>query len=105
LFKSSLRWGLFGISGQEMKMNTVPFYHHVEKTLNPYKWGVALAASIMMAGLFSFVVVKGQIDSSKKILGVLSPYVATLAESSDRPEILRVLANAVSSKDEKIIFV
>ena len=88
-----------------MRVGTVPFYNHVDKTLNPYKWGVALVASIMMAGFFSFVVVKGQIDSSKKILGVLSPYVATLAQSSDRPEILRVLANAVTPNGEKIIFV
>lgn len=88
-----------------MKVNTVSFYSHVEKTLNPYKWAVAFIASLMMAGFFSFVVVTGQIDSSNQILAALSPYVATLAESSDRPEILRVLENAAKASSSKIVLV
>lgn len=88
-----------------MKVNTVSFYHYVEKILNPYKWGLSLVASVMMAGFFSFVVVKGQIDSDRQILSALSPYVATLAESSDRPEILRVLENAAKVSASKIVLV
>ena len=86
-------------------MNSVPFYHYVEKTLNPYKWGLSLVASLMMAGFFSFIVVKGQIDSDKQTLTALSPYVATLADSSDRPEILRVLENAAKASSSKIVLV
>lgn len=86
-------------------MNSVPFYQYVEKTLNPYKWGLSLAASLMMAGFFSFIVVKGQIDSDKQTLTALSPYVATLADSSDRPEILRVLENAAKASSSKIVLV
>lgn len=88
-----------------MKSTSVPFFSYVEKTLNPYKWGLSVLASLMMAGFFSFVVVKGQIDSSKQILAALTPYVGTLAESSDRPEILRVLENTARAKASELVLV
>lgn len=83
----------------------VPFNNYVEKILSPYKWGVSLLASLVVAVFFSFIVVKGQIDSSKHILSALSPYVGTLAESSDRPEILRVLVNAARASSSKIFLI
>lgn len=83
----------------------IPFNNHVERVLNPYKWGMSLLASLIVAVFFSLIVVKGQVDSNNQILSALSPYVGTLSDSSDRPEILRVLINAARASSAKIILV
>lgn len=88
-----------------MKTNTISFFKHVNKSLNPYRWAISLVAAFLISLLFAGISMGNRIDSDRQMLTALSPYLATLVESSDRPELLRVVQSVSEAKSADVILV
>ncbi len=90
-----------------MKINikTISFFKHVNNSLNPYRWVISLVAAILISLFFAGLSLDNRIDSDRQILAALSPYLATLVESSDRPELLRVVQSVSEAKGADVVLV
>lgn len=86
-----------------MKKEIKSLYSHVEKSLNPYRWIASISISLLISFIFASFYLKSKIEADHNLLESLSPYIATLVESSDRPELLRILRNAASKKSLQLI--
>lgn len=86
-------------------MRSVSLFNHVNSSLNPYRWAISLVVAVLISGLFAVVTLVGRLDADRKIAKSLSPYVATLIESSDRPELLRVLHSVSDSIQSESVLV
>jgi signal transduction histidine kinase len=62
---------------------------------------VAFVISLLFAGLS----LGNRIDSDRQMLAALSPYLSTLVESSDRPELLRVVQSVSEAKGADVVLV
>lgn len=78
-------------------MKTVSLFRHINSSLNPYRWAISFVAAILVSGLFAGLSLGNRLSSDEKMAKALSPYLATLVESSDRPEMLRVLQSVATS--------
>lgn len=76
-------------------MKNISLFKHINSSLNPFRWAISLIVAVLISGLFAVISLEARLDRDKKVAESLSPYLATLVESSDRPELLRVL-NSVS---------
>jgi signal transduction histidine kinase len=88
-----------------MKINTISFFRHVNNSLNPYRWVISLIAAILISLFFAGLSLGNRIDSDRQMLSALSPYLATLVESSDRPELLRVIQSVSEAKKADVVLV
>lgn len=86
-------------------MKSVSLFRHVNSSLNPYRWAISLVAAILVSGLFAIILLGSRLDTDRKIAQTLSPYLATLVESSDRPEILRVLQSIAETTHSDAVLV
>lgn len=86
-------------------MKTVSFFKHVNTSLNPYRWAISILVAVLISGFFAVVTLVGRLDSDRKMAMSLSPYLMTLVESSDRPELLRVFHSISDSTQSKLILV
>ena len=88
-----------------MKINTISFFRHVNNSLNPYRWVISLVAASLISLFFAGLSLGNRIDSDRQMLSALSPYLATLVESSDRPELLRVVQSVSEAKKADVVLV
>ena len=88
-----------------MKTDTISFFKHVNKSLDPYRWAISLVAAFLISLLFAGLSLENRIDSDRQMLAALSPYLATLVESSDRPELLRVVQSVSEAKNADVVLV
>lgn len=86
-------------------MKSVSLFKHVNNSLNPYRWVVSLIVAVMISGLFAAITLMGRLDADRKMAKSLSPYLATLVESSDRPEILRMLHSVSDFTQSELVLV
>lgn len=86
-------------------MKSVSLFKHVNNSLNPYRWAISLVVAVMISGLFAIITLTGRLDADRKMAKSLSPYLATLVESSDRPELLRVLHSISDSTQSELVLV
>ncbi len=88
-----------------MKINTISFFRHVNNSLNPYRWVISLVVASLISLFFAGLSLGNRIDSDRLMLSALSPYLATLVESSDRPELLRVVQSVSEAKKSDVVLV
>jgi len=86
-------------------MKSVSLFKHVNDSLSPYRWAISLIIAVMVSGLVSVVTLVNRLDASRALAESLSPYLLTLVESSDRPELLRVLHSVSGSTQSKLVLV
>ncbi|MCM2279272.1 MAG: HAMP domain-containing histidine kinase [Oligoflexia bacterium] len=88
-----------------MKTGAPSFASHVQRELTPYRLGVSVAVSVLIAGVFAVFSLGSRASSDQQVLAALSPYLATLVETGDRPEILRVLHGVKESRNMDLVLV
>ena len=88
-----------------MSNSSISFTRHVQQRLTPYRLGISIAVSVLASILFAVLNLASRASSDQQVLAALSPYLATLVESGDRPEILRVLHGVVESRKSDLILV
>lgn len=86
-------------------MNSVSLYKHVNSSLNPYRWAISLFAAILVSGLFATFSFEKKLSADKQVAKAVSPYLTTLIESFDRPEMLRVLQSIAETTHSDIVLV
>ncbi len=86
-------------------MKNITLFKHVNSSLNPYRWAISVIAAILISGLFAAITLESRLDTDKKMAEALSPYLVTLIESSDRPELLRVLQSISEATSSDVIVV
>lgn len=86
-------------------MKSVSLFKHVNASLNPYRWVISLVVAVMISGMFAVITLVDRLDSDRKMAKSLSPYLATLVDSSDRPELLRVLHSVSESTQSELVLV
>ena len=86
-------------------MKSVSLFRHVNSSLNPYRWAISVVVAVLISGLFAVITLVHRLDSDRKMAKSLSPYLATLVESSDRPELLRVLHSVSETTQSELVLV
>lgn len=86
-------------------MNSVSLYKHVNSCLNPYRWAISLIVAIFVSGVFATFSFEKKISASRQIANAISPYLTTLIESFDRPEMLRVLQSIAETIQSDVVLV
>lgn len=86
-------------------MKQVTLFKHVSASLNVYRWITAFMTAIIVSVLFSGLFFNYKINSDKKIISALSPYLSTLVVSSDRPELMRVLKSVSSNAQSQLVLI
>lgn len=86
-------------------MKSVSLFKHVNQSLNPYRWAISVLVAVLISGLFAVITLVGRLDSDRRMTKSLSPYLSTLLESSDRPELLRVLQSVSESTGSELVLV
>ena len=84
-------------------MKSMTLFTHVNNSLNPYRWAISVLAAVLVSGLFAGVTLESRLDTDKKMAESLAPYLSTLVESSDRPELLRVLQSIAEATKSDVI--
>ena len=84
-------------------MKSMTLFKHVNNSLNPYRWAISILAAVLISGLFAGVTLESRLDTDKKMAESLAPYLSTLVESSDRPELLRVLQSIAEATKSDVI--
>lgn len=84
-------------------MKSMTLFKHVNNSLNPYRWAISVLAAVLISGLFAGVTLESRLDTDKKMAESLAPYLSTLVESSDRPELLRVLQSIAEAAKSDVI--
>ena len=84
-------------------MKSMTLFKHVNNSLNPYRWAISVLAAVLISGLFAGVTLESRLDTDKKMAESLAPYLSTLVESSDRPELLRVLQSIAEATKSDVI--
>ncbi|MDO9181386.1 MAG: HAMP domain-containing sensor histidine kinase [Bacteriovorax sp.] len=64
-----------------------------------------MVAAFLISILFAGLSLSNRIDSDRQMLAALTPYLATLVESSDRPELLRVVQSVSEAKNADVVLV
>lgn len=85
--------------------NTVSFLRHVHNSINPYRWGMSIVVSVLASMLFAGYSLHTRVNTDQEMLSTLAPYLSTLIESQDRPEILRVLQSVAETRKSDVILV
>ena len=88
-----------------MSANTISFIKHVNNSLNPHRWMISIFAAIVFSPFIVAVALGGRLNSDRQMLSALSPYLATLVESSDRPDLLRVVQSVSEAKSADVVLV
>lgn len=86
-------------------MKSISLFKHVNNSLTPYRWAISLVVAVLISGLFAVITLVDRLDSDRKMAKSLSPYLATLVESSDRPELLRVLHSISETTQSELVLV
>lgn len=84
-------------------MKSMTLFKHVNNSLNPYRWAISVLAAVLISGLFTGITLESRLDTDKKMAESLAPYLSTLVESSDRPELLRVLQSIAEATKSDVI--
>ena len=69
----------------------LPLSQHVSRKLRRFSVGLPVLAAIFLSLAFTYVILFLRISSDTQMLNTLSPYVSTLIDSGDRPELMRLL--------------
>ncbi|HAR42931.1 MAG TPA: hypothetical protein DCS07_09930 [Bdellovibrionales bacterium] len=88
-----------------MNSRAVTFARHVHQALSPYRWTLAISISLMVSSVFTGFALTTRANSNQQLLETLSPYLATLVESQDRTEILRILEAVSEKRGTKLVLV
>lgn len=86
-------------------MKSVSLFKHVNQSLNPYRWAISVLVAVLISGLFAAITLVDRLDSDRRMAKSLSPYLSTLLESSDRPELLRVLQSVSDSIGSELVLI
>jgi signal transduction histidine kinase len=84
-------------------MKSMTLFKHVNSSLNPYRWTISVLAAVLISGLFAGVTLESRLDTDKKMAESLAPYLSTLIESSDRPELIRVLQSIAEATKSDVV--
>ncbi|HLE12707.1 MAG: hypothetical protein A2504_16910 [Bdellovibrionales bacterium RIFOXYD12_FULL_39_22] len=84
-------------------MKYTSLFNHVHNSLNPYRWALAMVAALMIAILFAGISLSSRLRADQQMAQAISPYLSTLIESSDRPELLRIVSSIAKAKESKVI--
>lgn len=88
-----------------MKSNNTSLFKHVDKTLSFHRWIMALLLAFFISLFFAIISLNHRIDSDQQLISTLSPYISTLVESSDRPEMLRIIETISEQKQADVFLV
>ena len=80
----------------------VSFFRHVHLSLSPYRILSSIVISLLTSTLFAGFTFNSRLSSDQEILVSLSPYLSTLVDSQDRPEMLRVLQSIADTTDASL---
>ncbi len=83
----------------------ISLFHYVHKSLSPYRWATSVLVSIMVSLLFAGIALYYRASSDQQMIRAITPYLATLVESQDRPELLRVFQSIAETKEAEIVLV
>tara|TARA_B110001454_G_scaffold219058_1_gene249662 strand:- start:13480 stop:14841 length:1362 start_codon:yes stop_codon:yes gene_type:complete len=86
-------------------MKRVTFFKHVNSSLSLYRWTISLVSAVSVSCLIAANSLESKFETNVKTAESLSPYLATLIESSDRPELLRVLQSTSEAIRSDLIVV
>lgn len=88
-----------------MKKIPIDFFKHVNESMATYRWFAAITVSFLIAISFAMITLNYQIKSDQEIFESLSPYLATLVESSDRPEMIRVMNSTAKTRQSDFLLI
>lgn len=78
---------------------------HVSGAVNRLHWTIVAIVTFGLAVFITVATVMAQTWSDRQVLSALSPYLTTLVESQDRPEMLRVLGSVAESRGGELSLV
>lgn len=84
---------------------SVSFFRYIHDSLGAYRWFTVIFSSLTISGLFACGVFYHRVSSDRQVLRSVGPYLATLVESQDRPEMLRVLRSISDSQDSELFLI
>jgi hypothetical protein len=90
---------------REIMSNQISIFNYVHKAQTSLRWSISLVLTLAVSLIFASINLSSEINSNKKILNVLSPYLISQIEVNDRIEILRVLNSVTKNEDSKLILV
>lgn len=88
-----------------MNTKSTSFFKHVDSALSFHRWIMALLLAFFISLFFAVISLNHRIDSDQEMISTLSPYISTLVESSDRPEMLRIIETISEQKKADIFLV
>ncbi len=88
-----------------MKNNSISLFKHVDKTLSFHRWIMAILLAFSISLFFALISLNHRIDSDRQMISTLSPYISTLVESSDRPEMLRIIETISEQKQADVFLI
>ena len=88
-----------------MNARPLSFARHMHSALIPYRLGLSFAVSLLLALLFAGFSIASRATSDQQLIEAVAPYLSTLVESQDRPEILRVLQSISESRQTHFVLV
>lgn len=80
------------------QQKSLSFFEYVDQSLKTYRWIIAIIMALIISLVFSGIVLSNKLSNDQQIIDAISPYLITLLESSDRPEMLRVVHSIAESK-------
>ncbi|MDO9181008.1 MAG: hypothetical protein Q7U04_01305, partial [Bacteriovorax sp.] len=83
--------------------NQISIFKYVHKSQTPLRWSISLILTLAVSFVFAAMNLSNQINSNKKILNALAPYIMTQIEVNDRIEIIRILNSITKSENSKLV--
>lgn len=83
----------------------VSLFRYVHESLSPYRWATSVLVSVLVAILFAGITLYYRVSSDRQLIRSISPYLITLVESQDRPELLRVFQSIAETQNAEILLV
>lgn len=86
-------------------MKSVSLFIHLHRSLSPYRWVLSLSVALLVSALFAFTTFYSRLDSNRRLGLAISPYLALLVGSSDRPELLRILGSISETTQSQLTLI
>jgi signal transduction histidine kinase len=85
--------------------NQISIFKYMHKSQAPLRWAITLILTLVGSLVFATINLSNQINTNKKILNALSPYIMTQVEVNDRNEINRILHSVTKTDNSKLVLV
>ncbi|HXH75389.1 MAG TPA: HAMP domain-containing sensor histidine kinase [Bacteriovoracaceae bacterium] len=86
-------------------MKATSIFDYFSKEISPMRWITSITLSLFVSIFFAVQALNKKVEINQGILGALSPYLVTLVDINDRPEILRVIRSVGGSESADVILV